>query len=247
MKGLFIRGLSRKFGKHLALSEIDFLLAPGQRKAVVGPNGAGKSLFGNLIAGRVRPTSGKIQFDGTYVQGLPEHSRVRAGIAKTFQVTSLFQTLTPRENIRLAVLERDGRAAMLIPPTDRSARVEGEVMTRLADMGLTPVADMPVRALAYGQLRLLELALTLALKPRLLILDEPSAGIAASDSHVIGTALAALPPEVSILLLEHSPSRVPPSFEDVTVLVNGRVLHEGPRDTLGDVPEVRALFRGHAS
>lgn len=245
MAGLTIRRLSKTFGARTVLSEIDFNLPPGSRKAVIGPNGAGKTVFGRLIAGRLRPSGGSIRFNGQEITRLPEHRRVRQGIAMTFANTALFQHCTVRENLRLALLEREGRAMSIVPPVSRHPEIEGELVRILADFQLSPVADVSVSRLAYGQQRLLEIALTLALRPRLLILDEPAAGIPVSDSHMIAEALSDLPPELSVLLIEHSPSRVPSYVDTVTVLVNGMVLFEGCPSAAAADRDVRALYRGH--
>lgn len=245
MRGLFVKGLTRRFGAQTALNEFDLILPPGQHKAIVGPNGAGKSVLGDVIAGRLRADSGSVIFNDQDILDLPEHDRVQAGIVKTFQSTTLFQSMTARENVRLAIQERTGRGATLFASRRRNRDIEGEVLRRLAPVSLAPVADVPVWTLGFGQQRLLEIAVALALEPQVLILDEPFAGVAAPDGHLIVQALRSLPPDTAVLFLEHSPARVPSHVTSCTVLANGHVLHEAPRDELAEVPEVRALFQGH--
>jgi amino acid/amide ABC transporter ATP-binding protein 1, HAAT family (TC 3.A.1.4.-) len=174
MKGLQVKGLNKNFGGLVVARDITLSLEPGDRTALIGPNGAGKTTFSNLITGILKPSSGEITLDGQDLRRMGEAQRVRAGIAKTFQITTLFRQLTVRENIRLAVLERDRLALRFWHRSDRDRGVEAEIDAQLAAFRLAPLADKPVADLAYGQQRLVEMAMTLALKPRVLILDEPA-------------------------------------------------------------------------
>jgi len=201
--GLEVSNLCMNFGGIIVANDINLNLRPGDRKALIGPNGAGKTTFANLITGILTPTGGAIRLDGNDIGHLKESRRVKAGIAKTFQITTLFKRMSIRENIRLGVLEREGRSSKWFGRDDGDVDIEEEVERLLSQFGLQTFADIKVQELAYGRQRLVELALTLALKPRILILDEPSAGVPASDSHIIIDAIERLPGELSVLIIEH--------------------------------------------
>jgi len=242
--GLEIRGLNKRFGGLTVANDINLDLKPGDRKALIGPNGAGKTTFANLITGITPPTSGGIFLDGRDIRHLSEAKRVRAGIAKTFQITTLFNTLTVRENLRLPVIERAGRSWGFVRSAASMADVEREVDTLMDSFGLSRHADRPVEQLAYGQQRLVEMALTLALKPRILILDEPAAGVPASDTHLITDAIAALPDDLAVLVIEHDMKLVFQVARSIVVLVNGTVLTEGAPAEIARNPQVRDLYLG---
>lgn len=246
MTGLEVRDLCKSFGGLTVAEGISFDLAPGARKALIGPNGAGKSTFANLVTGILTPTSGTIRFDGRDIGRLSEAARVRAGIAKTFQITNLFRRLSVRENLRLAVLERERRGARLWHRADGDRAVEDEVEALLAQFRLGGMADRLARELAYGQQRLVELALTLALRPRVLILDEPAAGVPGSESHLIIEAIEALPKDLAVLIIEHDMDLVFRVAERIVVLVAGRILTEGTPDEIARDAQVRALYLGGA-
>ncbi len=246
MAGLEVRDLCKSFGGLTVAEGISFDLPPGARKALIGPNGAGKSTFANLVTGILAPTSGTIRFDGRDIGRLTEAQRVRVGIAKTFQITNLFRRLSVRENLRLAVLERERRGARLWRRADGDRAVEAEVDSLLAQFRLTDMAERLARELAYGQQRLVELALTLALRPRVLILDEPAAGVPGSESHLIIDAIEALPGDLAVLIIEHDMDLVFRVAERIVVLVAGRILTEGTPDEIARDPQVRALYLGGA-
>lgn len=244
MTGLEVRGLSKHFGGLTVSEHIDFDLKPGDRKALIGPNGAGKSTFANLVTGILRPSAGTIRFDGQDIDHLDEAARVRLGIAKTFQITTLFASLTIRENLRLPILERERRGFSMIRRANGDPRIEAEVQDLLHQFELDPLADRPVADLAYGQQRLVELALTLALKPRVLILDEPAAGVPSSETHLITDAIDRLPKTLAVLVIEHDMDLVFRVARSIVVLVAGRILTEGsPQDIAADA-RVRELYLG---
>jgi len=244
MEGLEVRGLSKNFGGLIVSENINFDLQPGDRKALIGPNGAGKSTFANLVTGILTPSSGTIRFDGQSIEGLGEAQRVKLGIAKTFQVTTLFVKMTVRENLRLPVLERMGVGLRMFRRADGNAGVEAEVDALLAQFDLTELADLPVSDLAYGQQRLVELALTLALKPRVLILDEPAAGVPSSETHLITDAIANLPENLAVLIIEHDMDLVFKVAQSIVVLVQGRILTEGTPSQIAANAQVRELYLG---
>ncbi|MFV0385018.1 ABC transporter ATP-binding protein [Paracoccus sp. (in: a-proteobacteria)] len=244
MKGLEVRGLSKHFGGLTVSEHIDFDLPPGARKALIGPNGAGKSTFANLVTGILAPSGGSIRFDGRDIAALDEAGRVKLGIAKTFQITTLFPSLTVRENLRLPVLEREGRGYRMFRRAPGEARVEAEVQALLDQFELSALADRPVAGLAYGQQRLVEMALTLALKPRVLILDEPAAGVPSSETHLIVDAIERLPQDLAVLVIEHDMDLVFRVARSIVVLVAGRILTEGTPQNIAANPQVRELYLG---
>lgn len=247
MRGLEVRGLKKSFGGLTVAEGIDFDLPPGARKALIGPNGAGKTTFANLVTGKLHPSGGTIHFNGVDIGTLGEAERVKRGIAKTFQITTLFRTLTVRENIRLPILERLGRGARIFGRAAGDQAVEAEIEALLGQFALTSLADMPVHLLAYGQQRLVELALTLALKPRVLILDEPAAGVPSSESHLILQAIEQLPAELAVLIIEHDMDLVFRVASSLVVLVNGRILTEGTPAEISRHPMVRQLYLGETT
>ena len=244
MKGLQVKGLNKNFGGLVVARDISLSLEPGDRTALIGPNGAGKTTFSNLITGILRPSSGEITLDGRDLRRLGEAARVRAGIAKTFQITTLFRQLTVRENIRLAVLERDRRALRFWHRADRDTKVETEIDAQLAAFRLNAHADRPVADLAYGQQRLVEMAMTLALKPRVLILDEPAAGVPSSESHLITDAIEALPADLAVLIIEHDMKLVFKVARSIIVLVQCAILTQGAPSEIAADPRVRDLYLG---
>lgn len=244
MPGLEVRGLTKRFGGLTVAEDIDFDLNPGDRKALIGPNGAGKSTFSNLVTGILTPTSGTIHFGGIDIRPLNEAQRVRLGIAKTFQITTLFQDLTVRENLRLPILEREGRGYRLFRRADGTAQTEAEVAGLLDQFDLGALADRTVSDLAYGQQRLVELALTLALKPRVLLLDEPAAGVPSSESHLIVDAIERLPADLAVLIIEHDMDLVFRLAQKIVVMVQGRILTEGSPSEIAADAKVRELYLG---
>ncbi|WP_343504318.1 ABC transporter ATP-binding protein [Alloyangia pacifica] len=246
MQGLEVRGLSKRFGGLVVSENIDFDLPPGARKALIGPNGAGKSTFANLVTGILAPTGGTIRFDGQDVAGLNEAQRVKRGIAKTFQITTLFPRLTVRENLRLPVLEREGLGGRMFRRASGNAEIEVEVAALIDQFDLGPLADRPVLDLAYGQQRLVEMALSLALKPRLLILDEPAAGVPSSETHLIIEAIERLPDDLAVLVIEHDMDLVFRVASSIVVLVQGRILTEGTPQEIATNAQVRELYLGGA-
>ncbi|MBI1218025.1 MAG: ATP-binding cassette domain-containing protein [Rhodobacteraceae bacterium] len=242
--GLQVRGLNKAFGGLVVARDISLDLSPGDRKALIGPNGAGKSTFTNLITGILAPTSGSIQLDGRDIGSLSEAQRVKAGIAKTFQITTLFHSLTVRDNLRLPLLERRGLTARPFRRAAGDGGVEDEVESLLQQFRLTDVGDRVVQRLAYGQQRLVEMAMTLALRPRILILDEPAAGVPSSESPLIAEAIAGLPQDLAVLIIEHDMALVFKVAARIIVLVAGAILTEGTPAEIAADPRVRDLYLG---
>ena len=242
--GLQIRGLNKNFGGLQVARDITLDLMPGARTALIGPNGAGKSTFANLITGIVPPSSGTILLDGRDIGRLGEAARVKAGIAKTFQITTLFKRLSVRENLRLPILERVGLTGRFLRRADANPAIETEIDRLLTDFNLTGLGDARVDQLAYGQQRLVEMALTLALKPRILILDEPAAGVPSSESHLITNAIQRLPADLAVLIIEHDMKLVFEVARSIIVLVSGAILTQGTPVEIAADPRVRELYLG---
>ncbi len=243
-EGLDVRNLSKSFGGLKVAHDVSFALKPGDRKALIGPNGAGKTTLANLITGAIPPSSGSIWLDGVNIVGLKESKRVKAGVAKTFQITTLFKRMSVRDNIRLPILERVGKSHRWFDRAESFRAVEAEIDELLVQFNLVTFAKIPVQDLAYGQQRLVELALTLALKPRILILDEPAAGIPSSDSHIIIDAIERLPDALSVLIIEHDMKLVFRVASQIVVLVNGAILTEGTPEEISCDQQVRDLYLG---
>jgi branched-chain amino acid transport system ATP-binding protein len=238
------RGLNRAFGSNWVIADVNFMLRPGERRALIGPNGAGKTTFVNLLTGRLRASSGNVLLNGEDITQLGEARRIRLGIGRTFQITSLFPKMTVRENVFLAVAECEGIAGNLLRSVF-SHRSQVERVDELVHrVGLSDVAGVPAQLLPYGRQRLLEIAIALALRPKILLLDEPAAGIPTAQSHVILDILATLPKEIAVLLIDHDMNLVFRFAQQISVLVQGSILVEGaPQDIAADA-RVREVYLG---
>ncbi|WP_375690381.1 ABC transporter ATP-binding protein [Pseudooceanicola sp. LIPI14-2-Ac024] len=232
---LSARGLSKSFQGLRAVHEVDFDLAPNQVHALIGPNGAGKTTFVSMLIGRLAPSSGTIAFEGRDITALPDHARVALGMAYTFQITSVFSRLTAHENVALAARRRLG--------TDRAA-VDREVSEALARTGLGDRAQVAAEDLSYGHQRLLEIAMGLAQRPRLMILDEPTQGLAESEIAAFKSLIRELKQETTILLIEHNMAVVMELADRITVLNFGEVLAEGTPGQIHADPAVQAAYLG---
>jgi branched-chain amino acid transport system ATP-binding protein len=238
------RGLSRRFGGLTASDDVSLKLEQGARHALIGPNGAGKTTLVNLLTGALRPSAGMVLLNGEDVTNLALHQRVRRGLARTFQINQLFANLTPAESLCLAIGERLRRGARGFAAAGRDKAVVEEAAALLARFGLLEIMDRKTRYLAYGKQRLLEIALALACRPRVLLLDEPAAGVPDDEREDILAALAALPEEVTILLIEHDMDLVFRFAKRISVLVAGRLLTEGEPAEVAADPQVRAVYLG---
>jgi branched-chain amino acid transport system ATP-binding protein len=236
--------LMMRFGGLVVTNDVSLTLQPGARHALIGPNGAGKTTLVNLVTGRLRPRAGTVRLAGQDVTGLPQHRRIRLGLVRNFQVTNLFPSFSAFENIALAVTEREGRGLSLRSRQGFASHVADEAEAIGRRMRLGGVGVAPVRGLAYGQQRLVELAVALALRPRVLLLDEPAAGLPAADHAMILDALDELPAEVAVLLIEHDMPLVFRFARAITVLAEGAVIAEGTPDDIRDNAGVRAAYLG---
>lgn len=237
-------GLAKHWGGFRANDGIDLALPVGARHALIGPNGAGKTTFINLLAGVHAPTAGAVYFGDEDVTAMPQHQRVRRGLARTFQINTLFAGLSVLESVLLAVCERTGASRRWMQGLWRRREELSEAEALLARLRLEDDARTPTRQLPYGKQRLLEIALALATRPRILLLDEPAAGIPVDEGAEVFEALNALPPEVSILLIEHDMQLVFRFAQRITVLVDGRVLTEGTPAEVAADERVRAVYLG---
>ena len=238
------QGLGKRFGEFRAVSEVSLAFAPGARHALIGPNGAGKTTLVNLLTGALAPSEGEIFRGEERITHLPQYARVKRGIARTFQVNTLFPNLTVLESVMLAILEREGRAGAWHRSVASERVAADEAMALLASLQLAADDGAVTRELPYGKLRLLEIALALATKPAVLLLDEPAAGIPSAESAQLFGVIAALPRDVTIVFIEHDMNLVFRFAERITVLVGGRVLTEGaPADIAADA-RVREVYLG---
>jgi len=240
------RALSRQFGALLAVQDIDFRLAAGARHALIGPNGAGKTTFINLLAGLLSPSRGRVLLQGLDVTGKTQAERVKLGLARTFQINRLFRGLTVLENVCISVAERVGAAPSMIYPVGRRTDVIDEAMRLLEMLKLTAEAGRRVSELPYGRQRLVEIAIAIGLKPQVLLLDEPAAGVPSAESHIILDAIESLPEQLAVLIIEHDMDLVFRFARRVTVMVSGALFAEGTPREIEANAQVRAIYLGQA-
>ena len=238
------RGLVKHFGGIVATNDVALSVAKGARHALIGPNGAGKTTVINLLTGVLRPTAGRIMLDEQDITDLEPHKRVQLGIARTFQINQLFADLTPLESIGLAVSERMELGRQWWRLVGSKGIVIDESVDILQRFNLADVMDEPTATLPYGKQRLLEIALAIACRPRVLLLDEPAAGVPEAERHGILDAVAALPSDVTVLLIEHDMDIVFSFADRISVLVNGTLFVEGPPEDVARDPRVRAVYLG---
>jgi branched-chain amino acid transport system ATP-binding protein len=241
---LATRGLGIAFKGLRVFKDLDFALHRGERHAVIGPNGAGKSTFVAIVTGLLQPTEGAVLLDGRDVTRASAGQRVAAGIVRTFQINSLFPTLTPLESVVLAVCQRDSVARPSLRALHRQHAQIEEAAALLERFDLLAVAQQPTQALAYGQQRLLEVVLAYALRPRVLLLDEPAAGLSTSQGHALFERLATLTEGTSLLFIEHDMNLVFRYAQRVSVLANGSVLAQGTPDQIRAHEGVRKAYLG---
>ncbi len=241
---LEVTSLQKSFGAIGVANNINLSLPRGARHALIGPNGAGKTTFVNLITGVLRPSAGKVLLDGEEITHLSQAARTRRGIARTFQVNQLFRGLTVIENLYLAIGERTGACNHLWRSAGAERAVIEEALDHLESLALIDDARKPVRELPYGRQRLVEIAMALAQRPKLLLLDEPAAGVPSSENHLILDVISRLDPNITVLIIEHDMDVVFRFANRITVLVAGTVLTEGaPREISSD-ERVRSVYLG---
>ncbi len=238
--------LCKSFGALTVAADIDFALETGARHALIGPNGAGKTTFVNLLTGRLEASSGVILLAGEDVSALPQAGRVKRGLGRTFQINTLFGDMSVLDNVALSVAERRGGAGRWWRPASANADLRNEVLDLLASLGIADDAPHRVLDLPYGKQRLVEIAIALGLRPKVLLLDEPAAGVPKVESEQILEVLGKLPVDIAILIIEHDMDLVFRFAKRITVLVQGEVLCEGTPSEIEKDPRVREVYLGEA-
>src|SRR5438105_12303929 len=241
------RDLQKSFGGLRVTRDLSLRVEQGARHALIGPNGAGKTTVINLLTGVLKPNAGTISLEGNDITDLPVHTRVLRGLSRTFQINQLYADLTPLETIGLAVSERLGRGGDWWQRMGTRDDVNSEIADTLARFHLLDVMNELTATLPYGKQRLLEIALAIAAKPRVLLLDEPAAGVPEAERKDILAAVAALPRDVSVLLIEHDMDLVFSFADRISVLVNGAWLVAREPDEVARAPQVKAVYLGEAA
>jgi len=241
---LVLENVSRAFGGLKAVDGVSLSIEPGERRALIGPNGAGKTTLFNLISGEVRASSGTVALLGADVTALTAHQRAARGIARTFQITRLFANLTVLENVLLACEALDRRKFAMYRPLSSYPDLHEKAAGLLHDFGLWPLRSEPAGNLAYGDQRMLEVALSVTGQPRLLLLDEPMAGLSSGERASMLQLFDRLDPAIAILLIEHDMDVAFGFAHTVTVLDKGRVLFEGSRDEVSANASVQQVYLG---
>jgi branched-chain amino acid transport system ATP-binding protein len=241
---LEVQGLNRAFGALPVTRDVNLTLQKGARRALIGPNGAGKTTLVNLITGALKPNSGRVLLNGEDITNVSQTVRARRGLARTFQINQLFRGLTVLENICMTIGERDGNCNNMWRSAGARREVIDEALDHLESLRLVDESLRLVRELPYGRQRLVEIAIALAQKPRVLLLDEPAAGVPSSESHLILDVVASLDPDIAILIIEHDMDVVYRFAKEITVLVQGAVLVEGTPDAIMNNEQVRAVYLG---
>ena len=241
------RNVSKHFGALRATNDVTFRLEQGARHALIGPNGAGKTTFINLLTGVLLPSSGQVLFKGDDITRMEQAGRVKRGIARTFQINRLFRGLSVLENVYISVAERIGAAPTMFKPAGKRADVIDESMHLLETLKLADDAHRTIAGLPYGRQRLVELAIALGLKPEVLLLDEPAAGVPSAESHIILDAIDALPKDIGVLIIDHDMDLVFRFAKKISVLVRGAMFAEGTPKEIGNNPDVRAVYLGQAT
>jgi len=236
--------LCKSFGALTVADDIDFRLHTGARHALIGPNGAGKTTFVNMLMGALAPSSGRIVLGGEDITAAEQAARVKRGLGRTFQINALFRRLSVLDNVALGVAERHGVARRMLRAASAHGEVRDESMELLATLGLAEDAGERILDLPYGKQRLVEIAIALGLKPKVLLLDEPAAGVPSVESHRILQVLDKLPEHIAILIIEHDMDLVFRFAQRITVLVQGEVLVEGPPEEIARDRRVHQVYLG---
>ncbi len=239
------RELEKRYGGLRVTRSVSLQLRAGERLALIGPNGAGKTTLVNQISGTVAPSAGSVWLDGVDVTRRTQAQRVRAGLARTFQITTLAPHLPVQRQVELALFEREGLTGRWWRSIDAYPALAEEARAVLARLGLGAHAGWPTERLAYGEQRLVEMALALALRPRVLLLDEPMAGVPQGEGERLLAALDALPPELAVLIIEHDMDLVFRFASRIIVLADGAVIADDTPGAIRRDPRVRAAYLGH--
>jgi ABC-type branched-subunit amino acid transport system ATPase component len=238
------RALNKSFGALAVTHDVDFRLERGSRQALIGPNGAGKTTFVNLVSGALPPSGGQILIAGEDVTSLEQAQRVKLGLARTFQINTLFRGLSVLENVCLAIGERLGAGGRLFRPAGARRDVIESAYLLLERLNLAEDAGRPVRELPYGRQRLVEIAIALGLEPKVLLLDEPAAGVPSTESGIIIEVIESLPADLALLIIEHDMDLVFRLARRITVMVQGSILTEGTPQEIAADSRVREVYLG---
>ena len=241
---LRVDNLAKRFGGIVATDDLVFGVAEGELHAVIGPNGAGKTTLIEQLSGQLTPDSGRVQFAGADITAVPMHARSELGLARSFQITSLFLDLSVLDNVALAVQAHAGHSFHFWRDARRQPELRDPARAALARVGLSARADLPASALSHGEHRQLELAMALAAKPRMLLLDEPMAGLGPEESARMVAMLRELKKELTILLVEHDMEAVFALADRITVLVHGQVIASGKPEEIRNNAQVRDAYLG---
>jgi branched-chain amino acid transport system ATP-binding protein len=241
---LATRGLQKSFGSLIVASDVELRIPQGARYALIGPNGAGKTSLINMITGMLAPNAGAIFLGGEEITTLAPEARVKRGLARTFQINALFPSLTALDAVTLAVCEREGIGGVWWQQLTTFRRAVDEAYAILASLMLAKDFFRPTRELGYGQQRLLEIALALATKPKVLLLDEPAAGVPREESAELFSAISGLSQDISILFIEHDMNLVFRVATRIIVMVAGRILVEGLPEEIAADEQVREVYLG---
>jgi branched-chain amino acid transport system ATP-binding protein len=241
---LRIQSVSKQFAGVTALDDVTMNVTKGERRALIGPNGAGKSTLFHLITGYLSPTRGEIFLNNQDITGLPLHKRANLGLGQTFQRSNLFSKLTVAENIRLVVQHRHRMTHQFLKAATSFRAINQEIDQILAQVGLAEFANLPVTSLAYGQQRVLEMALALAAQPRLLLLDEPTAGMSPAETLEISQVIQDLPRTLTIVIIEHDMDVIFRLADQITVLHYGQIVGQGSPAEVRANPLVQELYLG---
>jgi len=241
---LRLDGLRKTFGGLLVTDDVTLDIAPGELHAVIGPNGAGKTTLINQISGLVAPDAGRVIFAGRDVTRVPVHARAALGLARSFQITSVLPGFTAVENVALAVQARAGSSFRFFARADREPALNGPALAAIAEVGLADRADVRAEHLSHGEKRALEIAIALAMEPKLLLLDEPMAGTGKEETELLIGVLGRLKGRFPMLLIEHDMAAVFALADRVSVLIYGRILASGPPEAVRADPAVVAAYLG---
>jgi ABC-type branched-subunit amino acid transport system ATPase component len=238
------RALRKAFGGFIATNDVSLKVAQGARHALIGPNGAGKTTIINLLTGMLTPTGGHVLLDGEDITRLSAHARVGRGLSRTFQINQLFGDFTPLDSVVLAVAEREGRGSRFFATLKSQKDLVAEAADLLEKFGLADVMGSATTALPYGKQRLLEIALAIATRPRVLLLDEPAAGVPEEERHEVLSIVRDLPADGTVVLIEHDMDLVFSFADRISVLAQGALFAEGTVAEISRDPSVKAIYLG---
>lgn len=244
MSALIIEAVSRNFGGVQALCDVSFAVEAGERRLIIGPNGAGKTTLFNMLSGALAVSSGRVMLFGRDITDLPAYERAKMGLARTFQITNLFPRLTVLENVLLALQASDDSAFSLHRRMRANHRLFHDADALLEKWGLTAIAGQPAKQISYGEQRQIDLILAMAVQPKVLLLDEPTAGLSAAEVVRVVAMVRSLPKEITILMIEHDMDVAFDLADRITVLHQGRLIAEGDVEAIRNHPQVTEIYLG---